>query len=234
MKYLFLTCLGVTLSAQLFSQHHLSVTANGGVGKMTVAQDFIYQAESSGRLEESLASTGGFSLNYAFKMGDFSLETGLGYNQIKGNQSETFTITTVDINSVNTLHAVNLQTFRKAHYLDVPLTFNYQLDEFRFGVGAYARYLITNSTMLIAYSDNDLFILQNSGNNLSTFDFGLTANLSYKIGEKYDLMLSVNHGLSNVSNGTEQGAKYFTYGLTKEPRELRNRQFMLGIKYHIF
>lgn len=215
-----------------YSQHRVSASVNSGIGKIETL--FSLEEEQNAMIGSTVSDrygiTYGFDVNYSFEFGKLVLESGLNYNFIKGYQSDHFN----QYKDFSGLYydRMGVDVARKAHYLTLPLLVKYHQNKFSVGAGAFVSYLLTNSSMITFYKNDDFYGFQQGGNNMNKFDYGFRGMLGYDITEKVTLQFTTNIGFSNLNDGSEQGAIYATYQIDPISLKLRSKQFMLGVRYY--
>lgn len=217
-------------STPLYAQHSLSASVNGGIGKSQLMTDFDKEIHQQSAIEERYSPTFSIEGNYAYAIKNWGIETGVGLAHIQGFTEETF----LAYNYFNNFEyfTLTVKESRKATYVQVPLRVKYNYKRFSFAAGVYAALHVTDASEMIFYRNgvNDGF--QMGGNRLGEFDFGSTARVHYRVSNKWGAQFTANYGFTDVSNGNQQGAKYTLFQIDQaEGRELKNRQFMLGITY---
>jgi hypothetical protein len=98
----------------------------------------------------------------------------------------------------------------------------------------YGGYNLTDQGFISFYNNEEPGGFQGTGNQLNKFDIGLNARLAINISENMKLKTSILYGFSNLNTGSEKGAHYFMNQTNPQERELKNRQFLIGLSYRIF
>lgn len=235
MKRLLMFAIGTLATFQLSAQQHVHLSVNSGIGKIGFK---LYPGEltSSTRLEDRYFATFGMNLSYSYQFGDFSVESGLSYNELKGYQTDGTNLSEMAMDGSYRIVKKDIITERKAHYLTVPLKLNYRIDKLQIGVGAYISSLISDQYNAVAYTDGLYTGSSNARSGLKNLDFGVSAQVEYELSERASLLFSTNLGLENVNPGSYP-LPQFTPDFPVEVinrRELRNRQYMLGLKFRLY
>jgi hypothetical protein len=224
----------VLFSLSANAQSHLKLYLNSGIGKSALSiPDYPSNSEYQSAISDKFRVTCNAQLNFSYRIKNWIMETGLGYNLIQGFTEERVNV----YNLFNEFEYMEYSTteVRRAHYLQLPLTVQYQIKKWSIGGGVYAGYKMTD------YSRNDFYLnsipngFQQGGNRLTDFDYGLMAKLDYAISEKWGMQVIVNFGLHDVSNGNQKGVVYDTFQIQEATnRRLYNRQFLIGLNYALF
>lgn len=230
-KLIFLTCL-IASPYTIRAQQEFYVSVFTGVSKIASIHSTELETFSNSRISDRYLPGLNINLNYSFHLGKLKLETGLGYTQIQGLQTESFNLYTDD--TYLNYYRMEVVTERKSHNLILPLTAHFQLDQLDFGLGFYANYLLTDEYFISFSRDEQPMGFQGGGNQLKKADVGFNSNMSFYISEHMKIKASVLYGFTNLNQGTEQGAPYFVVQLNPQERELKNRQFLLGLTYSVF
>lgn len=228
----FLTAFSL-FSTPLFAQHHVDVSLSSGIGKSALITDFEEEKEIQTVITDKYSATYNVQVNYFFQKNHWIAETGIGYNLIKGSTKETFNA--YDFFNQNEYDRYATHETRRAHYLTIPVTIHYQFNKLRLGAGVYAGIHLTDYSFIQFYRNEMPNGFQQGGNRLSSFDIGATAKVHYALNDQFGIQATMNYGFSDVSNGNQTGAIYQTFQLREATnRELKNRQFLLGISYRLF
>jgi hypothetical protein len=121
-NFIFLSCLLIS-SKSIYSQHEFSFSAFSGISKIASIHTTEDEVFSQSRISERFAPALNLSLTYSYGFGKFQLETGLGFSQLKGYQSETYVVNY--FNSTDN-YKVEVITERKSKNLYIPLSLHYQ------------------------------------------------------------------------------------------------------------
>jgi hypothetical protein len=171
-------------------------------------------------------------LSYSFQKNHWIAETGLAYNLIKGSTRHTFNI--YDWINQYQYHTYAAHETRRAHYLTIPLMIHYKFNKLSIGAGLFAALLLTDYSFFQFYHNGMPYGFQQGGNRLRNFDIGANAKVHYSLNEKFGLQALINCGFLDVSNGTQNESAYQPYQPNQASnRQLKNRQFLLGISYRI-
>lgn len=229
MKRTILCALAFTLGFNIAAQHQLGFSWHAGIGKSeTMVNDPSFlQTET---VKTSYSPTMQIGFNYNYQLEKFAIKTGLNYNFIRADESESFTATDI-IENVD--RVFRSETSRKIHYLRVPLIFNHRIDKLGYGLGASVSYAITDSYLINIYTDDAPGAIVGGGNALSNIDYGIHANLAYDITDKIAIDFNYYHGLADISDGSNTGLKHLLFGFSESQRSMKNRQLMLGLAYRI-
>lgn len=233
MKSYILATLTLATSFAANSQHHVDFSMHAGTSTINSMHTDLEQSQSRTRIEDLQKWSFDFGANYAYQFNKWMVRCGISFCSIKGETLESFTVYPL-FHDDGFPSLIELSTTRTASYLRIPLTINYQYDKVQLGVGVYGAYLLTNSVWAAGYNNSDPMLFQGSGNTLAKFDVGVMAEISYQLDEKFDLLVAANAGMVDISNGSEQGAVQYIYGLEPHQRSLRNRQLTAGLRYHLF
>lgn len=220
---LMLTILGAS------AQQDISLSFGSGISKMQI---FDPTNELFGLINVKTYTrrTVNIGAQYTYRFNQFSIETGVSYNLMGGSQSEKFQITDAETGEIFNNEGI---TILKAHYLSVPLLFNYTFRDFSVGAGVSVGYLITDSYSNLVLENETPSLVWAGGNQLAKFDFGLNTQLGYAITDKLTVQTQGYLGHADISNGTETGIRHKVYGIDPKIRELKNRQLTIGFKYYI-
>lgn len=214
----------------LYAQHSLSASLNGGIGTSQLITDLDKEIHIQSDIEGHYLPTFSVEANYAYSFKNWGIESGVGLAHIQGYTKETFHAYNI-FNEFEYM-AFSVDEKRMATYVQVPLRVKYAYKKVSFAAGVYAALHITDASEKIFYRNGMYNGFEMSGNRLSGFDLGSTARVQYRFSDKWGAQLTANYGFTDVSNGNQQGAKYTLYQIDPaEGRELRNRQFMLGVSY---
>lgn len=233
MKRLFLFAIGALTSVQLSAQHEINLSINSGIGKTALNHSPINDFSDT-RIGDFYAPTFGINAHYSYSFGDFAIESGLRFNDLKGNYTEGVNYTEIQLDgSVREIEndVVNMRSLR---YLTVPVALNYTMDKLTIGAGGYFSYALRSEHYVINYVNQEINELQSVGNHTSKIDLGLTAHVSYALSDRASLLFSTNFGLKDISNGKELGAQYSLTQFNPIQRSVKNRQFMIGLKFRLF
>lgn len=233
MKKAALSCVAVFCVTMAWGQHHVEISVANGISRISSVNSNEEESASRAHIKDlnkwSISANAHY--NYSFK--NVKLRTGLSYSLLQGETKEQFHVYPY-IPGTGYEYDYEFHIVRKAHYLRIPLMFAYQADKLEIALGLYGGYLFSNSYWASGFTNSDPNLFQGGGNNLSKFDAGIGGEIRYPLDDKFDLMIAANAGLVDISNGTEQGAQYFVYGLEPHQRTLKNRQLLIGVSYHLF
>ena len=231
MQRILLCVIGVASTFQLSAQHEINFSINSGIGKTALIHSFVDDKNDT-RVEDFYSPTFGFNAHYSYSFGDLSLESGLGFNDIKGKHTTGQNVTLIENNSSRTIEK-DVLVQRKTRYLTIPLSINYRTEKLRVGIGAYGSYMVYSQHYIAEYAEGEMNAFQSVGGQTSKFDYGLTAQVSYDLSDRASILFSTNYGLKDVSEGKELGAQYHFSQFNPIQRALKNRQFMVGLKFKL-
>ena len=220
----------VTLFAgsAIMAQSQFSISVDAGIGKIkTLSLDNF---PSLYGIESNFTGTYNATVAYGYKFKNISIETGVSYSSIKGEQLDKDQITNINDGSVSNINSIKV---RQTHYIGLPIMVKAHINKFSIGLGVSFRYLITNSTQTSIYvNEQDDFKIQ-TGNDLAKPDFGFLSQIGFDINENFGIYTKMYIGLSDISNETEKGLMHDLFGFDNPLQEffLKNRQFTIGIKY---
>lgn len=233
MKVPFFLAASACLSLPLFAQHQMSVSLNSGIGKSALITDLESEVEMKTNISDEYCMSSNAQLNYSFQKNHWIAETGLAYNLIKGSTRETFNV--YDWSNQYQYHTYAAHETRRAHYLTLPLMIHYKFNKLSIGTGIFAALLLTDYSFIQFYRDEIPNGFQQGGNRLRNFDIGANAKVHFSLNEKFSLQAMILCGFLDVSNGTQNGAVYQTLQINEASnRQLKNKQFLVGISYRIF
>lgn len=226
----------VTLATfQLSAQQQVHLSVNSGIGKIGFR---LYPGDRSSiiRYEDRYFATYNINMSYAYGFGDFSIESGLAYNDLKGYQTDGRNETEMTIDGSYRTVQKDIITERTARYLTVPLKLNYRIDKLQIGAGVYASTSITTRYYAVEYTDGLYTNSNNDGKAMKNFDFGVSAQVEYALSDRASLLFSTNIGLMNLRPFTYQSQQFTPDQTTilTNWREVKNRQYMLGLKFRLF
>lgn len=233
MKRIILCSLTALVTVQLNAQHTFDFSASAGIGKIALDHSPLDDLTDT-RVADFYAPTFGINAHYAYEIGNFSIESGLGFNDIKGKHTEGVNVSELQADGSFREIERDVVVTRSSRYVSLPLMFNYRIDNLTLGAGGYLAYLVQYNHHVFDYTNGELNGFQAVGGQTSKLDFGLRASISCALSERVDLLFSTNFGLKDVSNGTELGAHYSLTQFNPIQRSLQNKQFMVGLKFHLF
>ena len=233
MKRIILCSLTALVTVQLNAQHSIDFSASAGIGKVALDHSPLDDLSDT-RVADFYAPTFGINAHYAYEIGNFSIESGLGFNDIKGKHTEGLNGTTMFPDGSFQILKSDVVNTRSLRYLSLPLMFNYRIDKLTLGVGGYLSYMMRFEHYFFVYTEDEMNLLQSVGNSTSKVDYGFKANISYALSDRVSLLFTSNFGLKDISNGKELGAQYVISQFNPIQRSLHNKQFMVGLKFHLF
>jgi hypothetical protein len=232
MKRILLFALGIFASSQLFAQHEISVSASAGIGK-TAPKYTNANTYFSTRYANSYSPTFALSGTYSYSIGDYSIESGFSFNDLKGNQTEGANVTVIENDQIRTVEN-DREITRKMRYLTVPLTLNYRTDKLRLGIGVYASYLVQTKQTITDYSEGEIMGSHSANNLTINFDYGFVGQVSFDISERTSILFTTNWGVKDIRNESAVVPNFYPYEYQALAHPLKNQQFMLGLKYRLY
>lgn len=232
MKRLLFVALGTLATFQLSAQHDISLSLNAGIGK-TAPKYTGSNTFFSTRYSHSYAPTFGVNATYAYAIGNYSIESGLSFNDLKGNQTEGADVTVIENDEFRIVEK-DREIKRKMRYLTVPLTLNYRTDKLRLGIGVYASYLVQTEQNVTDYSEGEITAFYPNKQLTQKFDYGIVGQVSFDITERASVLFTTNWGWIDLQLADKSlpALDEYQYGYVYQP--LRNQQFMLGLKYRLY
>ncbi|MBD3637426.1 MAG: outer membrane beta-barrel protein [Crocinitomicaceae bacterium] len=230
--------ISIFTSCLSFSQFDVSIHTGGGVSYIsnsaTVNMNHLtYGAPVRAFPKASLE--GGITASYAFKRHSFDL--GVLYSQIRSlNTEDTF----YDLDYGMGLTHLYVEKMRTIGYLAIPLQVNRDYNLVSFGAGVqpqFALHVNEEKKMWTDFSDSpETVAFLPDDRTIRTFDLGWIGNFCYHGTKHLSLSLKVYWGLWNINNFGEKGAVYEFFQIENPvvDRKLKNRQFTMSVKYHIF
>lgn len=231
MKRILLSAIGLIATAQLSAQHQLDLSVNAGIGKIALISSPMNDLTGT-RVADFSSPTYALNAHYSYSFGDFSIESGIRFNQVKGKHTEGINFTEIELDGSFRTIEKDYTSLRKTSYLSIPLTFNYKIENLTIGAGVYAGYLIRSEHTLLEYTNGELAGFQ-SVSNMSKLDFGLTAHADFALSDRASIIISTNYGLADISNGKELGASYYFSQFNPVQRDLKIRQVLVGLKFRL-
>lgn len=222
-------------SLSVNAQSHLKLYLNSGIGKsaLSIQEDYPSTSEYQSAISDKSRVTCNAQLNFAYRIKNWIMETGLGYNLIQGFTEERVNVYNLLNEFQYSEHSIT--EVRRAHYLHLPLTVQYRIKKWSIGGGVYASYKMTDYSRINFYLNSIPNGFLQGGSRLTKFDYGLTAKLDYAINEKWGIQAIANFGLHDVSNGNQKGILYYEFQMPEATnRKLYNRQFLIGLNYALF
>lgn len=238
----------ILITSSSFTQISMHATFFSGIGKMKNTYEkewFNYDTEF--KTTYSPTYGGGIEFLIPLKIeklnvGKFRIKSGLTYDFIESNQKES--VKAQDLHTGKDVRIIAEKRFA-AHYLRLPINFEYVVSDINFGLGAQIGYRITNSAWSKYYTEEangtigyGLSAAVNStGNNLNKFDFGILSQIGYQIHDRLNLFVGMYNGLMDVGNNADRGLKYDVMNIEsiiEEPRLMRNTQMKIGASFKLF
>ena len=231
MKRIILCSLTALATVQLNAQQQIHLSISSGVGKIGyLRSDEIYRT----RKEDSYSHTFGINLKYSYGFKDFYIESGIAYNDLKGNQGEGRNITEITPDGFYRTVKNDIHVERKARYLSVPVTLNYRIEKLHIGAGVYTSALVSTSQIVTESFDDEPIARTGGKSPLNSIDFGLTAQVSYELSERASLLFSANYGTIYVKGNTSINYNTNELSYMIEQHRLKNRQFMVGLNFRLY
>lgn len=235
MKCLILSVLTLLISSNVQSQdrRNFGLTFKSGISEFhsVSSEDAIFRPNL---ITTSPSFSWGIFADGEKQLSKFiSIQSQIGYNNIRGNEIETYSAINVDNGEEVEFRS---ETERNAHYVSLLSFVNFHPSaKFIIGMGFSFNYRISNSYESHGYSNNMPSYVIGGGNDLQNFDLALNPQIGYKIADRINIYAAAQFGLFNIRDENIKDSYSREFGIDSGNNfMLKSRQYTIGLKYSFY